>query len=99
MKQMHICLKYMVVNYLLFVEVQVKLEDSVLKRNGLDPIETPPIQINGKYITKFNQKYLVVIHLMWLMKWPFNAEDLPFVGRAENIIQLKYQEIILMVIH
>ena len=25
-----------------------KLEDSVLLRNGLDPIETPPIQINGE---------------------------------------------------
>ena len=26
----------------------VKLDDSVLLRNGLDPIETPPIQINGE---------------------------------------------------
>ena len=57
-----------------------KLEDSVLKRNGLDPVETPPIQINGNIYNEVQPQipsgdpFDVVDE-----NGPLSAGDLPFV--------------------
>ena len=58
----------------------VKLENSVLLRNGLDPVETPPIQINGKVYNEVQPEipsgdpFDVVDE-----NGPLSGEDLPFV--------------------
>ena len=58
----------------------VKLEDSVLERNGLDPIETPPIQINGNVYNEVQPEipsgdpFDVIDE-----NGPLDGDDLPFV--------------------
>ena len=60
-----------------------KLEDSVLKRNGLDPVETPPIQINGNTYYEVQPKLPIgdpfgVVD----SNGPLSSGDLPFVESA-----------------
>ena len=60
-----------------------KLEDSVLKRNGLDPVETPPIQINGKVYQEVQPRIPSGDPFdVEDENGPLNADDLPFAEAA-----------------
>ena len=60
-----------------------KLEDSVLLRNGLDPIETPPIQINGDVYTEVQPRIPSGDPFdVEDENGPLDADDLPFAEAA-----------------